>query len=43
MCIINESYGPTNAFKDLALVMVTHMVSLIVKKKNNIAIENALN
>lgn len=40
--LINESTWPTDAFKDLALQQVTTMLSVITKKKNNLAIDKAL-
>ncbi len=39
--LLNESYGPTDAFKDLALQMVTAMVSIIVKEHNKKSIQKA--
>lgn len=39
--LLNESYWPTDAFKDLALQLVTSMVSIIVEIENKQAIEKA--
>jgi len=41
--LLEEFYGPTDAFKDIALQMVTSMVSIIVKEQNKQAIEKAKN
>lgn len=40
--LLNESYWPTDAFKDIALQMVTSMVSIIVEEENKEAIKKAL-
>ena len=39
--LLNESYWPTDAFKDIALQMVTAMVSIIVKENNKDSIKKA--
>ena len=39
--LINESYGPSYAFKDLALQMLTGMVANIVEEENTMAIKKA--
>ena len=41
--LLNESYWPTDAFKDLALQMLTEMTSTIVSEQNMVAIEKAKN
>ncbi len=43
LALINETTWPTDAFKDLALQMLTEMISIIVKKQNEESIKNALN
>ena len=40
--LLNETTGPTNAFKDIALQMVTSMVSIIVEEQNKESIRRAL-
>lgn len=39
--LLNESTGPTDAFKDLALQMLTEMVSIITEEENTEAIRKA--
>jgi len=41
--LLNESYGPTDAFKDLALQMLTGLTSTIVSEENKVAVEKAKN
>jgi threonine synthase len=41
--LLDESTGPTDAFKDLALQMLTEMVSIITEEENTLAIQNAKN
>lgn len=41
--LLNETTGPTDAFKDLALQMLTEMVAIIVEEENAISIANAKN
>jgi len=39
--LLDETCGPTDAFKDLALQMVTEMVSIIVEMQNSESIKKA--
>ena len=39
--LLNETTGPTNAFKDLALQMLTEMVAIITEDENTTSISNA--
>lgn len=40
--LLNESTGPTDAFKDLALQMLTEMVSIITEEENKQSVQNAM-
>jgi threonine synthase len=39
--LLNEFYGPTGAFKDIALQMLTYMVSIVVEEQNKASIQKA--
>lgn len=41
--LLNETYGPTDAFKYLALQMLTSLVSILVTQENKLSVEKAKN